>query len=110
MNITDKNEVLYEIISNLEYSICQDDYGFEVLTKARYTGLSSIPHAYLCSADGSKLFKITCEEVDMDSLPEEEKEKLNEHININCTKEVVNSAQKEAEKNVRAPKSIRDKN
>jgi len=79
-NITDENELLHDIICNLEYNFYPDEYGFQILTNVRYRNMSSIKEAYLCSLDGSKSFKITCEEVDITSLPYIERNNLENYL------------------------------
>ena len=77
LNIT-PDEVLEKINTNLAYNFYKEDFGFDMLTSTRYRDIKSIPAAYFCTLDGTKLFKIVCEEVTVDDLPEEEKGNLEE--------------------------------
>ena len=73
-----KDELLQVINTDLGYNFESDLYGFNMLTHTRYTKIQSIPAAYFASLDKTKVYKITCEEVSIDDLPQKELETFNE--------------------------------
>jgi hypothetical protein len=52
--------------------------GYAALTRVRYRDITTIDAAYFASADKTKLFRITCEEITEADLPIEEKEVFDE--------------------------------
>ncbi len=73
-----KDELLQVINTDLGYNFESDLYGFNMLTRTRYTNVNSIPAAYFASLDKTKLYKITCEDVSVSDLPNQELETFNE--------------------------------
>lgn len=75
-------KVLEWINTNLGYRFHAEDYEFCMLTHTRYLNLPGINAAYYASLDGKKVFKVTCEEIDVSSLPKEESKELKEALAI----------------------------